>query len=155
MRHLTLAIVTNTLCAFALAACSGTSDSAPDPAGGAPATAPPSEANTSGEAAAIEVTPEVLARGAQAWQQGNCTMCHGPQGGGNQLGPDLTDGQWDHCDGSIAGIRAVLVAGVSKDEFADPSHMMPMESATKLVPDEEDLDALAAYVWSLSNDAGQ
>jgi mono/diheme cytochrome c family protein len=156
MRHLALSIVTSTLYTFALVACSGasdrTSDSADDPASTTAPSTLQSTDDANGESTAIAVTAEVLARGVRAWGQGNCTMCHGPQGGGNQMGPDLTDDQWDHCDGSIAGIREVLVAGVSRDQLADPSHMMPMESATKLVPDEADLDALAAYVWSLSND---
>jgi mono/diheme cytochrome c family protein len=79
-----------------------------------------------------------------------CAKCHGEVGEGSDRGPDLTDDQWQHGDGSVEAITEVLKHGVSKEELADPSRPFGMNPATKLVDDPAELDALAAYVWSLS-----
>jgi mono/diheme cytochrome c family protein len=92
-----------------------------------------------------------LAAGMAAWEQGMCSKCHGAAGEGGSRAPDLTDGEWIHCDGSVAGIRQVLVTGVPKDQMKDPSRPFAMNPATNLV---SDIDALAEYVASLSRGAG-
>lgn len=90
----------------------------------------------------------VATSGVSAYATGFCAKCHGEDGTGSERGPDLTDDVWDHCDGSVAGIRQVLVTGVNKQQLTD-SKRPRMNPATNLVPAAQ-LDALAAYVKSLS-----
>ncbi len=102
--------------------------------------------------AVVETKPsaKTLERGAEAFAAGSCAKCHMKTGRGGERGPDLTDDQWDHCDGSVAGILAVLKSGVPREKLRDPNRPFAMNPVTRLVPDEEDLAALAAYVWTLS-----
>ena len=90
------------------------------------------------------------AEGAAAWTAGSCAACHGGKGTGGSLGPDLTDETWNNCDGTVSGIRGVLVSGVSKEQMGDRVWMMAMPPATKSVHGDSAIDALAEYVHSLS-----
>jgi len=78
--------------------------------------------------------------------KGICYTCHGPAGKGTPLAPDLTDGEWLNTDGSLAGIEAIVKAGVAKP-VKHPAPMPPMGGA-KLSAGE--IRAVAAYVYSLS-----
>lgn len=40
--------------------------------------------------------------------KGNCWTCHGRNGKGTALGPNLTDGEWLNVDGSPDSIRFVV-----------------------------------------------
>ena len=82
---------------------------------------------------------------------GFCAKCHGAKGKGTARGPDLTDDHWDHCDGTLEGIRQVLISGVPKEKLVDTSRQFGMNPATNLVS-ETDLDALAAHVYAMSAD---
>ena len=90
----------------------------------------------------------LLARGAAAWERGMCSKCHGEEGRGGARAPDLTDDQWLHCDGSVEGILQVLRRGVPKSELKDSTRPFAMNPVSNLVPDADDLAALAAYVMS-------
>lgn len=92
-----------------------------------------------------------IARGAEAYTVGRCTTCHRPGGRGGRRGPDLTDDGWLHCDGSIEGIRKVLVTGVPRDKLKDPRRP-EMTPATELITDDQQLTDLAVYVRSLSQE---
>jgi len=100
------------------------------------------------------MNPEELAaaatRGAEAYILGQCAKCHQQTGRGGARGPDLTDAQWLHCDGTVEGIRKVLVTGVPQNKLKDANRPFPMNSATDLVTDDQQLTDLAAYVRSLS-----
>ena len=43
-----------------------------------------------------------------------CTGCHGNNGAGTPLGPDLTDTKWLWSDGSFPGIAKTITSGVSE-----------------------------------------
>jgi mono/diheme cytochrome c family protein len=76
-----------------------------------------------------------------------CAGCHGTQGRGSPLGPDLTAKKWLWSDGSYAGISKTVREGVMHPkEYRSP--MLPMGGA-QLTPDQ--LAALAAYVWALGH----
>jgi glucose/arabinose dehydrogenase/mono/diheme cytochrome c family protein len=77
----------------------------------------------------------------------SCTGCHGANGGGSPLGPSLTDQEWLWSDGSVGGIRRSIVTGVAKPKhFRAP---MPAKGGATLTDDQ--VSALAAYVWGLSH----
>lgn len=78
--------------------------------------------------------------------KGNCATCHGIEGKGTPLGPDLTDGEWLNISGTLAEITAVVRKGIAKPR-RHPAPMPPMGGA-RLRDDE--IDAVARYVFSLS-----
>ncbi len=78
-----------------------------------------------------------------------CGACHGASAQGiPNLGADLTDDEWLHSDGSLEGILKSIVDGVSSDESSSGT-VMPPKGGSAL--SDEQLEAVAAYVWSLSN----
>ena len=100
-----------------------------------------------------DATREMVALGGRIYrgQVGGaaCTGCHGENGQGTPLGPDLLGKKWLWTDGSYAGIQKTITEGVSQPkQYRDP---MPPMGGTQLTPDE--VSALASYVWSLSHRA--
>ncbi|HEY1465169.1 MAG TPA: PQQ-dependent sugar dehydrogenase, partial [Terriglobales bacterium] len=80
--------------------------------------------------------------------KGTCIGCHGENGGGSTLGPDLTDQKWIWSDGSFAGIKKTISDGVNTPkQFRSP--MPPMKG----VLTDAEISALSAYVWGLSHQA--
>ena len=76
-----------------------------------------------------------------------CTGCHGANGKGTPLGPDLTRRQSMWSDGSPAGIVKVIREGVPKPkQYRSP---MPPMGGTPL--SDAQVSAVAAYVWALSH----
>ena len=108
-----------------------------------------------GEAANLPVpqgsTRAAVVLGARvfAGQEGGatCTSCHGSDGKGSPLGPDLTDQKWLWSDGSVAGIRKTISEGVANPkQYRSP---MPPMGGAQLSPGQ--VSAVAAYVWGLSH----
>jgi len=78
---------------------------------------------------------------------GNCLGCHGSDGKGTMVGPNLTDTTWLWSKGDVAGIKGTIVKGVTTPK-ASIGGMPPMGGAP-LTPD--DVDAVAAYVWAIAH----
>lgn len=92
-----------------------------------------------------------IARGKTSFTGSNhCDKCHGTGGRGGRRAPSLADDKWLHCDGSIEGIKKVILTGVSEDKLKDKSRLFPMRPARNLASNEKELADLAAYVHSLS-----
>ena len=78
-----------------------------------------------------------------------CTGCHGDSGQGTPLGPNLQGKKWLWSDGSYAGIAKTITDGVPQPkQYRSP---MPPMGGAQLTPDQ--VQALAAYVWSISHPA--
>ena len=78
---------------------------------------------------------------------GTCAGCHGSEGKGTPLGPDLTAGKWLWSDGSLSGIERTIRHGVpSPRQYRSP---MPAMGGAQL--DRQQLSAVAAYVWGLGH----
>ena len=76
-----------------------------------------------------------------------CTGCHGGNGEGTPLGPDLLGKKWLWSDGSFGGITKTITDGVSQPkQYRSP---MPPMGGAQLTPDQ--ISAVAAYVWALSH----
>jgi mono/diheme cytochrome c family protein len=89
----------------------------------------------------------MIDEGRRLWGgQGLCLACHGPEGKGG-LGPDLTDGRWDHTDGSYEQLVAVIIKGVMSDA-SKSGQIMPPRGGGGL--NDEQVKAVAAYVWTLN-----
>ncbi len=106
---------------------------------GAPLPVPPGST-----AAAVALGQQVF-----AGQVGGapCTGCHGSDGKGSPLGPDLSSGHWTWSDGSLAGIQKTITTGVSAPKnYRSP---MPPMGGAQLSADQ--VSAVAAYVWALGH----
>jgi cbb3-type cytochrome c oxidase subunit III len=107
-----------------------------------------------GQAAAQEkappagVTPAAIAKGDSIFHKtGLCYACHGSSAEG-AVGPNLTDGEWLHGDGSYDTIVATVTSGVPADK-AKKGIAMPPKGGSSI--SEEEVKAVAAYVYSLSH----
>lgn len=76
-----------------------------------------------------------------------CVGCHGADGKGTPLGPDLTSNKWLWSRGSYAGIARTIRDGVAKPKaYRSP---MPAMGGAQLSPHQ--VSAVAAYIWALSH----
>ncbi len=106
-------------------------------------------APAAGPARAAVADPLAIERGAVIFRQGTCPVCHHWEGQGNRRGPDLTDDEWLHGDGSPAAVRQAIETGFRHGagrRFRGKYEMWPFGG---MELDEPDVDALTAYVWSL------
>lgn len=81
--------------------------------------------------------------------QGICYTCHGQDATGTQLAPDLTDDEWVNIPEPVTRekIEVLVKSGVS-DPVEHPAPMPPMGGAQL---SEEEIQAVSAYVYQLSN----
>ena len=113
--------------------------------------AQPPESNTENLPVPGGSTADMVALGARIFHGqvagASCTGCHGANGTGSPLGPDLTKKQWLWSDGSFAGILKVITEGVPQPkQYRSP---MPPMGGAQLSGTQA--SALAAYVWGLSH----
>jgi cytochrome c oxidase cbb3-type subunit 3 len=98
------------------------------------------------EPAAPAMTPELIAKGDTIYHKtGLCYACHGSSAEG-AVGPNLTDAEWIHGDGSYEMIVATVTSGIPKEK-AKSGIMMPPKGGSTI--SDEDVKAVAAYVKSL------
>jgi cbb3-type cytochrome c oxidase subunit III len=97
------------------------------------------------------VTPAAIAKGDSIFHKnGNCYACHGANAQG-AVGPNLTDSTWIHSDGSYDAIVKTITTGVPQNESKSGIVMPPKGGSTI---SDDDVKAVAAYVWSLSHKKG-
>lgn len=97
---------------------------------------------------ATAVTPELIAQGEKVFQgPGNCYACHGSNAQGS-VGPNLTDAEWIHSKGTLEEIAAQVTSGIPKEKAKSGIPMPPKGGGTL---SDEDIKAVAAYVYSLSH----
>lgn len=76
-----------------------------------------------------------------------CSVCHGPDAGGTQLGPSLRDGEWVDISGTPEEIERVIREGVPEPKvFATP---MPVMGGGEF--DDTQIRDLTAYVYALGH----
>lgn len=89
-------------------------------------------------------TTELMSMGRTAFVV--CTVCHGVDAEGTQLGPSLRDTAWIHIPADIDSIARLVRTGVERPkEFPIP---MPVMGGGDF--DEAELKAVASYVYALS-----
>ncbi|HEX7090720.1 MAG TPA: c-type cytochrome [Longimicrobiales bacterium] len=119
------------------------------PAEQPPAAQPPAAQPPTAAELPPGVTQEMVAQGQQIFTStGLCFTCHGPDAKGMpNLGPNLTDNEWLHIDGSYDAIVNLINNGVPQPkEAASP---MPPKGGSQIT--DEQVRAVAAYVYSLSH----
>ena len=93
-------------------------------------------------------TKEMVAKGNEIYhKQGLCYACHGQDGKG-LVGPNLTDDVWIHSKGTYPELIAQVTKGVTKEESKSG---VPMPAKGGSTISDDDVKAVAAYVWSLSH----
>ncbi len=95
-------------------------------------------------------TPAQIAEGDSLFnghRLGACWACHGANGKGTSTAPKLAGNpKWLNIDGSLEAIKGIITNGVPKPK--KHAGAMPPMGGAQLTP--EQIDALAAYVYSLS-----
>jgi cbb3-type cytochrome c oxidase subunit III len=99
-------------------------------------------------AAPAGVTPAAIAQGDSIFHKdGLCYACHGTNAEG-VVGPNLTDSEWLHGDGSYDFIVATVTSGVPAEKSTKGVAMPPKGGSS--ITDAQ-VKAVAAYVYSLSH----
>lgn len=95
------------------------------------------------------VTPAMVTQGQEIFNgpTGTCYTCHMEGGVGGPLAPNLTDSTWINIDGSYQSIINTVTTGVPQPK-EHPGLMLP--KAGMPLTDEQ-VRAVAAYVWTLSH----
>jgi cbb3-type cytochrome c oxidase subunit III len=94
------------------------------------------------------VTPAAIAQGDSIFHKdGLCYACHGSNAQGT-VGPNLTDTEWLHGDGSYDFIVATVTSGIPAEK-AKKGIAMPPKGGSSISADQ--VKAVAAYVYSLSH----
>lgn len=96
------------------------------------------------------VTAAMIAEGKTVFAgPGLCTACHGQAAKGiGGLGPNLTDREWLHSDGSYDAIVKQITNGVPANQ-STTGLVMPPKGGGPL--SDAQVRAVAAYVWSLGH----
>jgi glucose/arabinose dehydrogenase/mono/diheme cytochrome c family protein len=81
---------------------------------------------------------------------GTCAGCHGSDGKGSPLAPDLTSGKWLWSDGSLPALTRTITEGVPAPKQYRSA--MPPKGGAQL--SDSDVAAVAAYVWALGHQSG-
>lgn len=97
------------------------------------------------------VTPAMIAEGDSIFNHGSCQRCHGMNGTNGRTGPDLTDATWLHIDGSYESIVHIIGTGVAAADFKSPTSRFPMRPNGGMPLTDEQVHAVAGYVYTLSH----
>jgi len=99
------------------------------------------------------ITPQELALGDSLFHgligATSCQACHGPDGKGGTVAPDLTESTWLHSDGSYGAIYKQIETGVMQPK--QYMGVMPPFGGAPLTPEKH--RAVAAYVYRLGHPA--
>jgi cbb3-type cytochrome c oxidase subunit III len=99
-------------------------------------------------AAPAGVTPAAIAQGDSIFHKdGMCYACHGSNAEG-AVGPNLTDAEWLHGDGSYDMIVATVTSGIPAEK-TKKGIAMPPKGGSSI--NDAQVKAVAAYVYSLSH----
>ncbi len=137
--------------AMAVAACGGGSDAANQTEAPAAQAEAPQAVDHSAMAMELPegVTQEMVAQGKSVYEgAGLCATCHGADGTGTALAPNLTDATWINMPAkTMDGIVSTVMTGVAQPkEHPSP---MPAKGGANLTDDQ--VRAVAAYVFTLSH----
>ena len=134
---------------LAVAACGGGTEQSDDTAAAGTAVSAVDPATLD----PASITPQELALGDSLYHgligATSCQACHGPDGKGGTVAPDLTDATWLHSDGSYGAIYKQIETGVMQPK--QYLGVMPPFGGAPLTPEKH--RAVAAYVYRLANPA--
>jgi glucose/arabinose dehydrogenase len=116
-----------------------------------PTYAAQAQASAQGGDAGLPVPPgataEQVAKGMALFKAGSCGGCHGADAAGGSIGPPLNTGSPIWTDGSLGSIKDLIAKGVPQPkQYRSP---MPPEGGAQF--SDDDLNAVAAYVWAVGH----
>ncbi len=92
------------------------------------------------------VTAKMVEEGQKIFAgSGTCLTCHGEKGLGTPVAPNLSDDKWLNIDGTFDAIVKLVNTGVPQPK----EHMVPMLPRAGIELTDEQVRAVAAYVWTL------
>ncbi|WP_293376425.1 c-type cytochrome [Phenylobacterium sp.] len=92
-------------------------------------------------------TADQVAKGMALFKAGSCGGCHGADATGGSIGPPLNTGSPIWTDGSLGSIKDLIAKGVPQPkQYRSP---MPPEGGAQF--SDDDLNAVAAYVWAVGH----
>lgn len=95
------------------------------------------------------VTDSAIAWGKQLFHgSANCAACHGDGGRGTDDGPNITGALWLHGPGTYESLIEQVKHGVPASRSVT-GQAMPMRGWVPM--NDDDVNAVAAYVWSISH----
>lgn len=96
------------------------------------------------------VTDAMVSEGQEIYEGvGLCATCHGPVGDGF-IGPSLIDAEWLNGSGTYEEIVVAITNGVALADIKNAMGMwMPPKGGSSITDDQ--VNAVASYVWKLSN----
>lgn len=111
-------------------------------------------APSTGPALPSGVTLALVAQGDSLFNAGSCQRCHGAKGIGAQNGPSLVAGPWLHHAGAYDEIVGTITTGIPREKLKDTTRRFPMgaRGGQQMNLKDEQIRAVAAYVWSISRD---
>ncbi len=114
------------------------------------ATAVSAQAQQKATCPPAEATPAAIKQGDGIFHgPGLCFACHGQDGKGMpNMGADLTDQKWLFSKGTYDDIVKQVMTGVTAKESTNGT-VMPPKGGSSISDDQ--VKAVAAYVWSLSH----
>lgn len=96
-----------------------------------------------------EVSAEALEAGEEVFTgKGLCYTCHGSDGTGTQLGPDLTDDEWLNIDPPPTQEKLETVIREGVQEPVEHAAPMPPMGGAQLT--DEEVENVTAYVYQMS-----
>ena len=101
------------------------------------------------DAAALEITADMVEAGSRIYRETTCTGCHGSDGKGTPQGADLATTRFLWGDGSYRSIVETITDGVPAPK--EHTGVMPPLGGAQLTG--EQVRAVAAYVYALSRAA--
>lgn len=94
---------------------------------------------------------DLVAQGQQLFNgQGICFTCHGMNGTGGQLAPDLTDGNWLWIDPAAGDVETQIATLIETGVAQPKEYPAPMPPMAGVQLSQEQIRALTAYVMSIS-----
>jgi cytochrome c5 len=97
------------------------------------------------------VTAAMISSGDSIFNNRSCKNCHLVGGVGGPRGPNLTDAQWIHIDGSYDSIVKLVTTGFTKAEQVDKQYQFSMNPRGGVNLTDDQIRAVSAYVYSLSH----
>jgi mono/diheme cytochrome c family protein len=111
-------------------------------------------APNTGPALPAGVSMALVTRGDSIFNAGSCQRCHGAKGVGAQNGPSLVAGPWLHHTGAYDEIVSTITSGVPREKLKDTTRRFAMgaRGGQQMNLNDEQVRAVAAYVWTISRD---
>jgi mono/diheme cytochrome c family protein len=99
---------------------------------------------------ALPFSQAQVASGDSLFHNTSCWRCHGADAQGTVNGPTLRGAMFRHITGSYEDIVHIVTTGIPRTEVIDPTHKLEMRPRGGLALADDQIRAIAAYVYTIS-----